>query len=267
MLECSLGKITSAIVRKSLSGFTFVELNIPMASYSDSPKFELTIDDLKSKYKTAGTEVHMQEDGRAVLKITGILESQSEWMDTKPMSVDSADTSDLLKAMGISNGPHVSTTFLNLFLTYGQLAIVLANMSPKTAFIDFEDKAVKYYSELYKQKPLQVSGIFSRMYYRAPIAGFIGWENYTTGYYPKDSQHILSFGQFTNVDQTAMENLIKNCNEISKIFSDMQSFTASHNIDLGTTVVSNLTYDKKIVVAAEEHYDVNSQVTAVYYCV
>lgn len=267
MLSCSIGKISSVILRKSLSGYTFVEFNVPLETYTDSPTFDLTIDDTPIKYSMAGCDVHMQEGGKAVLHITGIPESQKKWMDLKPLSVESMEVADFLNAMKLKNGPRISTSFVNLFLTYGQLAIVLANMSPRTAFINFEKGTVEYYADMYKKKPLKVNGVFSRLYTRAPLAGFVGWENYTTGYYPSDAQTVLSFGQFTNVDQSIMENLVKNCNEISSIFSDMQSFTATHTCELGDTVVSNLTYDKKIIVGAEEHYDLNDCVTAIYYCV
>lgn len=267
MLTCSIGKVTSAIVRKALSGFTFVEFNIPMDSYTDAPKFELTIDNLKQEYVTTGCEVHMQADGKAVAHIVGMLEGQSKWMDFKPLSVESADTSDLLKGMGLKDGPKVKVSFVNLMLSKGQLAIALANMSSKMAFLDFENSRVVYYTDLYKQKPLKVQGIFSRTYSRPPVAGYMGWDSNVNGKYPKDAQTILPFGNYTTVNTSVMEALATNCNEISNIFSDMQCFTATHTCDLGITVMSNLTYDKKVIVAAEEHYDMNDQVTALYYCV
>lgn len=267
MLECDLGKIDEVIVRKALSGYTFVEFAVPMATYSDSPKFALTVGDVKQEYKMVGSEVYMHVGEKTQVKISAILSSQEKWLNTQPTSVESAEAAEILKGLGLGNGPKLPVTLLNLFLNNGQLAILLSNMSPKTAFVDFEKNAVVYYSGLYKQKPVVVNVPFRRLYGRAPIAGYIGWENLVTGSYPDDAQVILPFGQFTNIDQSAMENVVNNCNEIAKLFTDMQVFTYSQKLELGSTVMSQLTYDKKVVVASEEHYDVNSNVTAVYYCV
>lgn len=267
MLTCSIGKVTSVILRKSLSGLTFVEFNVPMDSYADTPTFDLTIDSLKTAYTVTGCDVRMQDDGKVIAHITGMPKSQMKWLSIHPTSVESMEVAKMLKSMGIDNGPRITTSLVNLFMTDGQLAIVLANMSPQMAFVNFGENRVEYYSELYKTKPLQVKCIFHRLVTRTPMAGYIGWDTSVGGNYPEDAQTILPFGQYTNMDSTALSNLVNNCNSLSGIFSDMQSFTAMHTFELGNTVVSNLTYDKKVIVGAEEHYDVNDCVTAIYYCV
>lgn len=267
MLECSLGKIDEVIVRRALSGYTFVEFVVPMASYSDSPKFNIAIENVKQEYKMVGSEVFMHVGEKTQVKISAILESQAKWLNSQPSSVESAEVAEILKGLGLDNGPKIPITLLNLFLNNGQLAILLSNMSPKTAFVDFETNKVVYYSDLYNHKPTVVNVPFRRLYGRAPIAGYIGWENLVTGSYPDDAQVILPFGQFTNIDQSAMENVVKNCNAIATLFGDMQIFTYSQKLELGSTVMSQLTYDKKVVVASEEHYDVNSNLVSIYYCV
>lgn len=267
MLECDLGKIDEVIVRRALSGYTFAEFAVPMATYSDSPKFALTVDDVKQEYKMVGSEVYMHVGEKTQVKVSALLSSQEKWLNTHPMSVESAETAEILKGLGLKNGPKIPITLLNLFLNDGQLAILLSNMSPKTAFVDFEKGEVVYYSDLYKQKPVVVNVPFRRLYGRPPIAGYIGWENLVMGSYPDDAQVILPFGQFTNIDQSSMENVVNNCNEIAKMFGDMQVFTYSQKLELGSAVMSQLTYDKKVVVASEEHYDVNSNLASIYYCV
>ncbi len=267
MIACDLGNIDEVIIRRALSGYTFAEFAVPMATYSDAPKFTLTVEDVKQEYKVAGSEVYMHVGEKTQVKISALLGSHEKWLQTSPMSVESAEAAEILKGLGVDNGPKIPTTFLNLFLNNGQLAILLANMSPKFAFVDFEKETVVYYSELYKQKAVQVQVPFRRLYGRAPIAGFIGWEELVTGSYPDDAQVVLPFGQFTNIDQVVMENVVNNCNEIAKLFSDMQIFTYSQVLEIGSTVVSSLTYDKKVIVASEEHYDKNSNLSAVYYCV
>lgn len=267
MLTCDLGNIDEVIVRKALSGYTFVEFSVPMDSYSDSPKFSLSVGEVKSGYRIVGSEVYMNTGHKTQVKVSAMLEDQFKWLESEPSSVESAEVEEILNGLGLSNGPKIPITLLNLFLNNGQLAILLSNMSPKTAFVDFEQGRVVYYSELYKQKPVVVKVPFRRLYGRAPIAGYVGWENMVTGSYPDDTQAVLPFGQFTNLDQTSMENVVNNCNEIARLFSDMQVFTYSQELELGSTVMSQLTYDKKVVVAAEKHYDKNDNVAAVYYCV
>jgi len=267
MLECSLGNIDEVIVRKALSAYTFVEMLVPMASYSDAPKFNITIDNVKKEYKMVGSEVYMNVGEKTQVKISAMLDSQVKWLNSQPSSVESAEVAEILKGLGLDNGPKIPITLLNLFLNNGQLAILLSNMSPKTAFIDFENNKVLYFSELYKQKPTVINVPFRRIYGRSPIAGYIGWENLVTGSYPDDAQVILPFGQFTNIDQSTMENVVNNCNEISRLLTDIQVFTYTQELELGSTVMSQLSYDKKVVVAAEMHYDKNSNLHAVYYCV
>lgn len=267
MLECSLGKIDSAVVRKMLSGFQFCELAVPMDSYSDAPTFTLTLDGVKTEYKMVGSEVYMHPGEKTAVKVSAIRSDMEKWLEANPLSVDSAEAADILKGLGIENGPKIPITLLNLFLNKGQLAIVLANMSPKSALIDFDSKKVVYYSDIYKQKPIQVPVPFRRIIARPPIAGYIGWSELVSGVFPDDTQAVMSFGQFTNIDQTTMENVLNNCNEIAKMFSDMQIFTWNTEVALGATVVSGLTYDKKVVVAVEEHWDVNDNLMAVYHCI
>ena len=267
MLDCTLGKIEGVVIRKALSGYTFAELQVPMGSYSDSPKFTLTVDHVQTEYKTVGSEVYMHPGEKVQVKVSAIRADQEKWLEPSPLSVESMEASEILKGLGLVNGPKIPITLLNLFLNKGQLAVTLANMSPKSAFVDFESNAVVYFSELYKQKPTQVQVPFRRMYGRAPIAGYIGWDSLVSGVFPDDTQIVLPYGQFTNIDQTTMENLMNNCNEIAKMFSDMQIFTWPAELPVGSTVLSPLTYDKKVIVAVEEQWDVNDNVVAAYYSV
>ena len=267
MLSCSLGKIDGVITRKALSGYTFSELTVPVDTYSDSPKFTLTTDNVTAEYQIVGSEVYMRSGEKTVVKVNAVLASQVKWMEAYPFSVDSTGISDILNSMGISGGPNIPITMLNLFLNRGQTAIVLANMSPKTAFVDFTGERVLYYSDLYKQKAMQLSVAFRRIYARVPLAGYIGWDSNVNGFFPDDMQSVVPFGQFNNIDETTMQNLLNNCNEIARLFSDMQIFTQSTEIPLGSVVLSPLTYDKKVVVACEEQWDDSDNMLTAYYCV
>lgn len=267
MLTCTLGKIDSVIIRKAFSAYTFAEFTVPMESYSDSPTFSLTVDNITTDYKIVGSEVYMKPGDKTVVRVNAIPSSQEKWMEVFPFSVDSAEASDILKSLGISGGPNIPITLLNLFLNRGQASIVLANLSPKTAFVDFSEEKVVYYSDLYKKKAMQLSASFRRLYSRVPLAGYIGWDSIVTGSFPDDAQYIAPLGHFDNIDETTMQNLLNNCNEIARLFSDMQVFTQSTDIPLGTTVLSSLTYDKKVVVAAEEQWDINDNMITAYYCI
>ena len=178
-----------------------------MDSYSDSPKFTLTVDHVQMEYKTVGSEVYMHPGEKVQVKVSAIRADQEKWLEPSPLSVESMEASEILKGLGLVNGPKIPITLLNLFLNKGQLAVTLANMSPKSAFVDFESNAVVYFSELYKQKPTQVQVPFRRMYGRAPIAGYIGWDSLVSGVFPDDTQIVLPYGQFTNIDQTTRQDV------------------------------------------------------------
>ena len=89
----------------------------------------------------------------------------------------------------------------------------------------------------------------------------MGWDTLVSGEFPKNAQTIIPFGNYTNIDETTMGNVTNNCNELSKLFSHMQVFTSNQALDLGSTVLSTLTHDKKVIVAVEE------QDSFVYYCI
>lgn len=267
MLECSIGKIEGAVIRRALSGYTFIELNVPVDSYSDTPTFTVAVDGVSTKYKQVGGEVYMHPGEKTVVRVSGILESQYKWLETNPISVESMDVSEILKGLGIANGPKSIITFLNLFLNKGQLAIFLANTTAKQAFVDFEKESVVYYTDMYKQKPTQYQVPFRRMIGRPPIAGYVGWDSLVTSSYPDDSQAILPFGQYTNMDSSVMANVVANCNAIAQLFSDMQMFTFSESLGLGSAVLSPLTYDKKVLVATEEQWDAMDNVVSINYCI
>lgn len=267
MLQCSLGRIDGIIVRRALSGYTFVETIVPVDTYTDTPTFTAAINGVSAEYKITGSEVFMNPGEKTTVKITALRADMEKWMDIAPVSYDSVETATALNGLGVSGGSKIPVTLLNLFLNKGQLALVLANLSAKMAFVDFENGRVLYYSELYKQKPMQLAASFRRIYGRAPIAGFVGWGSDVNGMFPYDTQSVLPFGQFNNVDRTTMENLLNNCNGISKLFSDMQIFSWPSELPLGATVLSPLTSDKKVIVAIEQQWDMADNISAVYYCV
>lgn len=264
MIECSLGRIDGAIIRKALSGFTFVEFDIPVDSYNDSPKFTLSTDGSTIEYKIVGSEVFMRPGEQTLVKISAIKADQEKWLTTNPASYEETDIQNILKGLNIEDGPNLQVSLLNLFLNDGQFAIMLANMTPKTAFVDFEKQKVVYYSELYKQKARIVKVPFRRLYGRSSLTGYIGWEESNIGAYQDDMQNIIPFGQFNNIDRTTLDNLVNNCNEINKMCSDIQMFVLPEPLELGSTVLSQLTLDKRVVVAVEEQWDSQTSVNTYY---
>lgn len=264
MIDCSLGRIDGVIIRKALSGYTFVEFDIPVDSYNDSPKFTLSTDGPTIEYKIVGSEVFMKPGAQTLVKISAIKADQEKWMTTNPASYEDIDVQDVLKGLNIENGPNFKTSLVNLFLNDGQFAIMLANMSAKTAFVDFNKQEVLYYSDLYKQKATIVKAPFRRLYGRPSLAGYLGWEESAVGSYPGDTQEILPFGQFNNLDRLTLDNLVNNCNEINKMCSDLQMFVSPEPFELGTIVLSQLTLDKRMIVAVEEQWDNQTPINTYY---
>lgn len=265
MITSSLGRITDARVRKSLSGLTTVELVVPLDGYRDSPKFTLTLDGMEAEYTTMDTDILMPASDDVVVHIVGMLSSHEEWSKVKPMSVESAEIATVLKSLGIDNGPRNNITFFNLYHTIGQLSIALANMSPKTAFVDFSNRTVVYYDDMMRATPSSVPSTFRKKYTRTPTVGFVGWDEANVLY--GNPSKAFPLGQFMSLDPVLMQNLADNYNAISSLMSDVQMFTTSSLLGLGSTVVSNMDTTKRLIVAADEHYSFNDDVTVAYYCV
>lgn len=264
MIVCSLGKANSVRITRSLSGLTFCEATVTLAEYSDAPTFTLSSGDASMEYAVTGSELYTAQGEEPQLKIAGMLSSQAQWLAPNPCSYDGAKIVDSLKALGIDGGADAKATFLSLALTRGQTAIVLANMGPDPAFIDFEkNKAIKY-ADMYKAKPDKTDASFRRITGRPAVAAYLGTDSSNYADFPDMFQTLLPFGLNTDLDRLSIENLARNLNTLSSLMADLQAFSSPNEYELGSTVISPITYDKKVVVASQSDYAENASFHSYY---
>ena len=264
MIVCSLGKTNSVRITRALSGLTFCEAAITVSAYSDSPKFTLSTGGPEEEYSMTGSELYTTQGEEPQLKITGILSRQSQWLDPNPCSYDGTKIKDALKNLGIDGGTDTPVTFLSLALTRGQLAITLANMGSEPAFVDFEHNTAKRYSEYYKAKPVNPGASFRRTTGRPVTAAFLGTDSSNYADFPEMFQTLLPFGLNTDLDRQSIENLARNLNSLSSLMADLQAFSSSNEYELGATVLSPITYDRKVIVASQSDYAENASFHSYY---
>lgn len=265
MIVCSLGKTNSVRITRALSGLTFCEASVTVSAYSDSSTFTLSTGGPEEEYVVTGSELYTTQGEEPQLKVTGMLSSQSQWLDPNPCSYDATKIRDALKNLGIDGGSDTPVTFLSLALTRGQLAITLANMGSEPTFVDFEHNVAKRYADYYKEKPVNPGASFRRTIGRPPVAAYLGTDEANYADFPEMFQTLLPFGMNTDLDRLSIENLARNLNALSSLMADLQAFSSPNEYPLGTTVLSPITYDRKVIVASQSDYAENASFHS-YYC-
>lgn len=262
MIKCSLGEIERFQRVRSLSGYTFAEVALPLESYSSAPTFTLTSDH-EETYRIVASEVFPTKDSTPIFKATAILEDQAQFLKMLPVSFDDTEASKALSQLGIKNGPEARVTLVSLALTQGELAILLANAGAHPAFVDFEARAVLYYSELYKEKARQVPVKFKQVTSRVPYMGGYVYGEGNEGYVPDLVQAMMPFGEASPIIRQALENY----NQLCGLFSTYQVFPWDDDrLPLGTAILSTLTKSKCIVCAVDETWTQSGH-TAIYYAI
>lgn len=265
MIGCSLGEIEQLKVMRALSGYTFAEISLPLEEYNDATVFTLTAG-TEREYLITSSEVYPAAGGQVILKATAILKGQEKYMQVKPASYDDATADSILSSIGLKGGPKGKLTFVNLSLTQGQLAILVANSAAKTAFVDFEEESVKYYEDLYKEKAREVNAKFRRIISRVPQAGAYLYGSTNGGIVPEGATVMVPFGEDLNLPASVMGHFVENYNGLAKLFAGLQSFVWDEDLPLGTCVLSPLTHSKAIVCAAEQMWTTQGH-TTVYYAI
>lgn len=265
MIQCSLGDIEQLKIMRALSGYTFTEVSLPLDAYADTDTFTVTTD-IEREFKITSSEVYPAEESQMILKATAILKDHVPFMEFKPASYNDATVSSILNGLGIKGGTQDKVSFINLFLTSGQLAILLANSTAKTAFVDFETRQALYYEDLYKEKAIESAAKFRRVHSLVPQAGFYLYGGSNEGLLPEGASYIAPFGQDLNLPSPVLKHFAENYNTLAKLFSCMQSFVWEKDLPLGSTILSPLTLTKCVICAVEEVWTVESH-TNIYYAI
>lgn len=265
MIQCSLGEVEQLKVMRALSGCTFVETSLPLDSYDDATTFTVTTDK-EYEFLLTGSEVYPAAGSQVILKATAVLKDQEEFLQLKPVSFDEATGEKVLGSIGISGGSKEKITLVNLSLTQGQLAILVANATAKTAFVDFEARQVKYYEDLYKEKAVEVPVKFRRIVSRVPQAGAYIYGKSNEGIIPGNATVMIPFGEDLNLPSSVLKHFVENYNSLANLFAGLQSFVWEKDLELGATVLSPLTKSKLVVCAREEVWTAQGH-TSIYYAV
>ena len=266
MIQCSLGDIEQLKIMRALSGYTFAEVSLPLDNYVDAETFTITTD-REYEFRVTSSEVYPAAGGQVIFKATAVLKDQEQFLQLKPSSFgDEATAETILSSVGIAGGSKDRLPLINLILTQGQLAILVANATSKTAFVDFEARQVKYYEDLYKEKAQEVPVKFRRIVSRVPQAGAYIYGGVNEGIIPEDATVMLPFGEDLNMPAAVMKFLMQNYNSLAALFAELQSFVWEKDLELGMAVLSPLTKSKAIVCAREEVWTVQGH-TSIYYAV
>lgn len=265
MIRCSLGTTLVARVVRALSGYTYCKVSVPVTAYSGEAKFAISVaGGPEMEYTICSTEYYSIRGDEPQLQVLGMLSSQTDWALPCPVSYDGAMVKDALKSLGISGGTDMPVSFMTISLNRAQLAVVLANMGPEPSFVDFERNVALRYSELARKKPIN-TGISFHLAKGAPVnVAFLSTDTANYAEFPDQFQSVLPFGQAVNLDRQVMANLASNFNELSGMVQDLQSFTSPSEYSLGDTVMSSVTYDRKVIVAAQSDYYENASVHTYY---
>lgn len=266
MIKCSIGEAERLKITKALSGYTFVEVSLPLDTYVDAPSFTITTE-TEQEFVVTGSEVYPAFDNtQVVLKATAIRKDMEPFLQIKPVSFDEASAEKILGSVGIKGGSKEKYTFVNLSLTQGQLAILVANGTPRTAFVDFENRKVLYYEELYKEKAQEVNAKFRRIVTRVPITGAYLYDKANEGVVPDGAQTMAQLGESLNLGNYTMKRFLDNYNNLCNLFAGLQTFVWDQDLPLGSCVLSPLTMTKCIVCAMEQVWTMEGH-TTIYYAI
>lgn len=265
MIQCSLGEVEKFKTQRALSGYSFAEISLPLDSYVDAATFTLTTDK-EREYSLVSSEILPVSGTQVIMRAVGILKDQESFLKVKPASYNEATIESILNGIGIKGGSKQKVSLVNLVMTQGQLAILLANATAKTALVDFESKRILYYEDLYKVKALEAATKFQRIVSRVPQAGVYLYGGSNEGVMPEEEAAIVPMGEELNLPGAIVKHFVENYNNLALLFGALQSFTWDRDLELGSTILSPLTHSKCVICAAETLWTVEGH-THIYYAI
>jgi len=243
-----------------------VEVSLPLDSYVDTDTFTITTD-REYEFRITSSEVYPVAGSQVIFKATAVLKDQEPFLQLKPASFgDEATAETILGSVGIAGGSKEKLSLVNLTLTQGQLAVLIANATARTAFVDFEERRVKYYEDLYKEKAQEAPVKFRRITTRVPQAGAYLYGSANECVVPEGTTAVVPFGEDLNLPASVLKHFVGNYNNLALLFAGLQSFVWEKDLALGTSVLSPLTKVKAIVCAREEIWTTQGH-TSIYYAV
>lgn len=251
----------SFLVREALSEYPFYRFACKADTYSAVDKVTLTAGDRSFEGVLSGMDVLVDGSGDFIYNV-GVVHSSCPGLDNiHPVSFRDMPIKDMIEHYGFelsAEGLSTEMSLLNFTHSDADIVLTLANLGTTPAFVDFVNKKVLFFNQLYKQEPVEVVAGFKATYSRPVSIGFTLSDPMTTSYGGNIApRSVIEGGCPITKSAGAMRNLVKNYNDLAALWSRKQMFSVvDQDIPVGSMVVSALTDDKRLIVAKEAVYTV-----------
>lgn len=251
----------SFLVREALSEYPFYRFTCKGDSFSPMDKVTLTADERSFEGTLSGMDVSVDATGNFLYNVGAVDVACPAFDEVHPASFRDTPIKNILAYYGfVLDGDELAAemSLMNMAYSDADIVIALANMGAVPAFIDFSNLKVLFLNRLYRQDPVEVAAGFQAAYSRPVSVGFTLSDTGTTLYGGNIAPDaVIEGGRPIAQSAGTMRNLVKNYNDLAKLWSRKQMFSVTdQDIPVGSMVVSALTEDKRLVVAKEAVYTV-----------
>lgn len=251
----------SFLVREALSEYPFYRFTCKMDHFDTMNKVNLTADDKLFEGILSGMDVSIDATGCLLYNVGAVDSRCLAYDEVHPISFRDTPIKDIIAHYGfqlVGDGLAAEMSLLNFTHSDADMILTLANLGATPAFIDFVNKKVMFLNHLYKQDPVEVMAGFQAMYSKPVSVGFTLSDDASSTFGGSSSPNVvLEGGRPIAQSAGTMRNLVKNYNDLAKLWSRKQMFSVTdQDIPVGSMVVSALTEDKRLIVAKEAVYTV-----------
>lgn len=251
----------SFLVREALSEYPFYRFTCKAESFNPMASVILTADDRTFEGTLSGMDVSSDPTGSLLYNVGAVDAACPTYDMVHPTSFKDTPIKDMIGHYGFSlatDGLSTEMSLLNMTRSDADMVMALANSGPIPAFVDFTGKKVLFLNQLYKQDPVEVAAGFQAMYSRPVSVGYTLSDTGAVSYGGSDSPDtVIEGGRPITRSAGVLRNLVKNYNDLAKLWSRRQMFSViDQDIPVGSMVVSALTDDKRLIVAKESVFTV-----------
>ena len=251
----------SFLVREALSEYPFYRFTCKMDNFDTMNKVTLTADDKSFEGTLSGMDVSIDATGSLLYNVGAVDSRCPAYDEVHPISFRDTPIKDIIAHYGFQlegDGLVTEMSLLNFTHSDADMILTLANLGATPAFVDFVNKKVMFLNQLYKQDPVEVMAGFQAMYSKPVSVGFTLSDATSATFGGSASPNaVLEGGRPIAQAAGTMRNLVKNYNDLAKLWSRKQMFSVTdQDIPVGSMVISALTEDKRLIVAKEAVYTV-----------
>ncbi len=251
----------SFLVREALSEYPFYRFTCKMDNFDTMNKVTLTADDKSFEGTLSGMDVSIDATGCLLYNVGAVDSRCPAYDEVHPISFRDTPIKDIIAHYGFQlegDGLVTEMSLLNFTHSDADMILTLANLGATPAFVDFINKKVLFLNQLYKQDPVEVMAGFQAMYSKPVSVGFTLSDAASATFGGSTSPNaVLEGGRPIAQAAGTMRNLVKNYNDLAKLWSRKQMFSVTdQDIPVGSMVISALTEDKRLIVAKEAVYTV-----------